>query len=396
MKLPRLRLPAWWRPVSSIIVAGILATGLLVFRLGSLAPHISPSESQTIASSAHYRLILNNPLYLPQKVLVWLALKLPHVPLVWQVRLPSVALGLLALLLMAYVLYRWYGRRSMVLGVVLFAMSAWMLHIARFGGPDILYVAGLLAVLASHILLQDHEEMPVAWFVWLASNLGLLFIPGFVWFVVLNALCQWRTVGNAWLYLLRRERIASTVIAIAALGALGFTFFRHHTLVLAWLGLPQSLSLMTLQHWPMQVAQSLLLAVWRGPDQPELWLGQLPLVGGLILVTAALGAYFYARHWQASRSQLLASFLLLSILLISFGRVSVGLLVPILYIVAIAGLAYALHRWHKVFPRNPLARGFGVGVIVVLVVISCYYNAAQYFVAWPHNPKVEQIYRTGK
>jgi hypothetical protein len=66
------------------------------------------------------------------------------------------------------------------------------------------------------------------------------------------------------------------------------------------------------------------------------------------------------------------------------GPVPLSLLVPLLYMGIATGLAYLLHEWLKIFPNNPLARGVGLGLIIVAVAISCTYNYRAYFIAWPN------------
>jgi hypothetical protein len=91
---------------------------------------------------------------------------------------------------------------------------------------------------------------------------------------------------------------------------------------------------------------------------------------------------------------LLAAFFLFGFVLVGMGGpVGLSVLVPLAFVVAAAGIAYLLHEWLKVFPRNPLARGFGVALVTVAVLVSCVYNLRAYFVAWPAVDTTQTIFR---
>ena len=69
-------------------------------------------------------------------------------------------------------------------------------------------------------------------------------------------------------------------------------------------------------------------------------------------------------HWQLVAQPLARHAALSSgVVLVGLGGpVGLSILVPLLYVAVATGLAYLLHEWLKVFPNNPLARGFGIGL----------------------------------
>jgi NADH:ubiquinone oxidoreductase subunit 6 (subunit J) len=175
------------------------------------------------------------------------------------------------------------------------------------------------------------------------------------------------------------------------IGTVAYGFVRHPSAIMTWLALPEHLS-----SWrdPLHSLVAVLQAfTYQGPHVPELWLGNLALIDWFVLAMFVAGIVFYARHWKASRTHLLASFFATSIVVCALlGPVSYGLVLVIIYLVAIAGIAYVLQFWLKVFPRNPLARSFGVAVVSCAIGLSCLYGLTQYFVAWPHNPDTQSLY----
>jgi dolichyl-phosphate-mannose--protein O-mannosyl transferase len=393
MKRRGFRLGIPWQMVAVAVVALVSVIALFTLQLGSLAPRLSPSEQQAVSSSRQLLFIAHDPLNAPQKLLTFGALHLPNLPETYRARLPSAFLGLIAVTLMVYVLRTWYGRRSAVLGFLLFAASAWTLHVSRFAGTDITYLAAMLAILAAYIDLHEHQPQVAAWFRWLFVTILVLFVPGLIWFVLIGLIWQHRAILASWQELGFWQRALSVALLLGALGALAQAFVVDHSLLPAWLGVPAHSSLETLTSLPRQLLATLSAIAWRAPVRPELWLGNVPLLNDFLLVMFVAGTAFYARHRQAARTQLLAGYLLVGVALVSLGVVSLSVLVPLLYIVAMAGIAYVLHFWLQVFPRNPIARSFGLTLIAALVGLTCYFGLVQYFVAWPHNPAVQQVYQ---
>ena len=390
--LPRL---LKWRSLGLLLLGLLVAGGLLLYRLRSLAPNLSPSEQALVTASRGWRIILHDPTNLPLKVLERLTFYIPlHQPVLFA-RLPSVLIALLGLGLLVYVLHRWYGPRSMVLGFIMFVCSAWFLHVARFTGPDIEYLTGILALLAVQAGLADNDDRPLMLYVWLLTNIILLFIPGMVWFVVLSCVWQWRVLVDAWNSLdTIINRALWSLLPLIALAAIVYGIVRDSALLLPWLGLPSHLTLALWHPILNNLGNTLAAFAFRGPHRPELWLGQLPAIDSFIDIMLLAGILFYAKHWQAARTRLLAAYAVLGVLLIGIGGVvTLSVLVPIAYVIATAGVAYVLHTWLEVFPRNPVARATGIAIVVAVIGLSCVYNLGQYYIAWPHNPETAAIYQ---
>ena len=383
----------WWRPVALITAGGLITTGLLLHRLQSLAPRLSPNEQAVSAASASLHPLIASAADAPLLLLHWLAHFGPGRYALLLARLPSVLLALTAAGLFAYILRRWYGPRSMLFGMALFVTSAWFLHVGRFAGLDILYLAGPLALLAMHIALADHDDSTLFAYGWLLVNIVLLFTPGLIWFVLLSAFWQWRTLARVWRGIEPLwQRLSLGALLLAGLTLPAYDIIRTPRLSLTWLGLGALSDGPTPGTLLSQAGRTAGTIMYQGPYRPELWLGRLPILDLFVFAMFLAGVFFYARHWRASRTWLLASYLVLGIILASLNPIAMSVFVPVLYIVAVGGIAYVLHFWLKVFPRNPLARWFGIGLVTLVVALSCTYNLVQYFVAWPHNPEVHVIY----
>ncbi len=384
-------LPVGWRTLGLLIACGATVTGLLLAGLWTLTPRLTAPESATLRASAGLRVILADPLHLPLKLLQLPATYAPSGYEALLGRLASVLLGLFSFFIFMYIARRWHGRRSMMLGCVVFATSAWFLHTARFAGTEIEYLAAILAMVAIHVGLYDHDDSSLMFYVWLLTNLVLLFIPGFVWFVLLSLIWQWRVLIIAWRNLSPAwNRAAWCGLAIAGMAALALTLVHTPDLLRAWLGIPARFT--SWQATLQQIGEAFAALVYRGPHNPALWLGRLPLLDAFLTAMLSMGVIFYIRHWQAARTRLLGSYLLLGGILVGLhGGVGLSIIVPVAYLVIVGGIAYSLHFWLRTFPRNQVARTVGIVGIMVLIGLSCFYNIRQYFIAWPRNPETVRI-----
>jgi hypothetical protein len=391
MKQHRKRWHVQWRIAGLVAASGAATAGLLLAGLTSIVPRLTATEAHMLLTSAHPSNLLADPLHLPLKLLQWSALASPIGGTVLLGRLPSVLLGLGSAFAFLHITRRWYGRRSMVLGTLLFITSAWFLHVSRFAGLDIEYLAGMLTLLVIHIGLYDHDDRPLMLFGWLLANLALLFIPGFVWFILLSLLWQWRVLIKTWQRLRPLwVRLLWSVLAAAGTAGLAARLVRSPALVMPWLGLPMHFInwWVTMRH----VGGNFSALVYHGPHNPELWLGRLPLLDAFLSAMFVMGLVFYALHWRAARTRLIAGYLLLGAALAGLqGEVRLSVIMPLVYIVIVGGVAYTLYLWLRRFPRNPIGRLIGLAGIVLLVAVSCTYNLEQYFIAWPHNPETQQL-----
>lgn len=387
------------QPYWLLVVGVVVATGLLTYRLGSLTLGGKLAVVETAASPAGSTIttLLLQPAYLPLSLARWVGLHLlPNHPAV-ALRAPEVLLALTAILACVYVARRWYGKRTAIFGFIILSCSAWFLHVGRLATNDALYLTALPLLLTAHLLLTQPKPsqitlLRVLW--WLLVALFLLYIPGLVWFVVLEAVWQRKLLLQAWRAMRSwYGRIGLVLLVMVGVAPLVYDLVRQTSLsvVLTWLGLPTSLP--TILAVVKNAAAAALFLVWRTPADPARWLGTLALLGSFLLLCLVAGILFYAQHLSAERTRLLASLGLLTFIMLAVGGpVPRSLFVPLIYMVALGGLAYILHLWLLVFPNNPVMRWAGIGLVSIAVALSCTYNLRHYFVAWPLSPATKQTF----
>jgi hypothetical protein len=373
------------------LVITIGLSWLMLHRLGSLAGGLSGNEYRAVTTPLGLHNILKNPLYLPLKLVrsVVFFLAPSHGQLLS--RLPNVFFGGLTVLLFAWLVKLWHGNRIAWLAGLLFATSAWTLHASRLASYDVLYFWAIPSLLLVYLGLQKYPR-PSLWYLSNLLNGLLLFIPGLVWLVALNAYLQRQTLINSWQQFdTLKQRTSYLLAGLIWLPLLIVGLVKDASWRL-WLGLPDHLAgPLTLLKQLVGVPVHLFI---RGPEHRDLWLGRAPLLDIFTLAICLTGIYFYLTRLDSIRSRLLVGFFILGTVLVALGGpVSLSLLVPLLYLAAATGIAYLLRDWLTTFPLNPIARGLGLGLVILAVSASCLYGLRAYFIAWPHNQTTKATFR---
>jgi hypothetical protein len=390
MRVRRLQnsLSLYWQPMLLYGALLVIFGGLLWFRLGSLVGGYSPNELAALQASTSLHHIFEHPLNAPFTLLAHGLTHLGEHGLLLM-RATATIFGLLTLSVFYWLVRHWHGERSAILGTIVFGCSAWFLHTARLGTPDVL-LFGLLLLVACGVWLKHSDS----WLVLLVSFLvtaSMLYVPGMVWFIALGVLWRWKTIDH----IFKRHLwtvTAGALALLAALAPLGWAIYKSPELAKQLAGLPAG-------GWPMplemlkNLAEVPLNLFWRGPSDPQHWLAQLPILATFSIVMFFLGAYLYARHWRLQRSKLLAVVLVGGTLLVSLGGpVSLSIIIPFVYIGVTGGIGLLLDRWYQVFPRNVIAQAVGMGLVSIAVVVACSYDLRRYLVAWPAVPATKHTF----
>lgn len=378
-----------WHNATGLLLI-IVATGLLLFRLGSLTPGLAATEQPLPHVTTTLHTIWNNPINLPFTLAqLVVAVVLPTGGYTSS-RLPSVLMAGLLLFCLFWLFKQWYGRRLALFGVLLLMTSPWLLHVARLANGAISYplaMAGLLGLAALW-----HRQAFSQWLLYATAVLSslMLYIPGMIWLQLVVILFEQRSLRAAVLggkY--KPWQLASAAAAgVILLVPLVHRLITHwHDLFLFLGGQPgqETVSALagTAKHYPL-VWLHIFVGGWH---EPLYNVGGLAVVSLFIALAFVVGIQMYGRHWHASRSQMLLALWLVATGLIALpSSINNALLLPIVFVLATGGIGYLLHIWLKVFPRNPFARGFGIGLIALVVIFGMAYNLRNYYVAWPHTP----------
>lgn len=378
------------------ILLVILGFGLLFmllwFRLGSLTYGRAAAievASQQAAFSWHA--ILHNPLNAPYTVLQRLILLTGHHGIT-SMRLLSTAWAVVAIVLFYIVARQWHSFKVALLATWLFISSSWFLHTARLATPEILWLVGILALVVLFSPRRDSDHSWLAFPVMVATLVGTLYVPAMVWLVVIGIILRRHNITEAW-----EASQGRFIRPLSILGGLLFVvplvraLYLTPSLVKPWLGVSAPLLSPTAMLKNFLGVPKHLFVI--GPVDAVHWLGHLPILSVFEIVMFLLGAYFYVSHLRAARARFIILLSLASWLIIGVGNVaSLSLIVPVVYLFVTTGIAYMLHEWLAVFPRNPIARSIGIVVIAIAVLLTSLYQTRSYFVAWRYSPDTAQVF----
>lgn len=373
------------RPIAVIGLFLSLLGIIFLTRLTSLNhSNFSFIELKTAHADYGWHGIFNDPNYLLLKILRSIAYTFDSSHSLLATRLPNVIIGILTVVIFAWLIKIWHGTRTALLSTALFATSAWVLHASRLGNNDVLYLMLVPALLLTVAALQRHATKPIVFYGSMLLWGAFLYLPGAVWLIGLTIFWERKALKQAWLHFNTLKNRALYVFSTLIWLPLLIINLGRFGEAKQWLGIPHNLpSTLELIHKLWEVLFNLMI---HGPSNPSIWLYKAPMFDVFTLLMAVFGIYFYIKHWRVGRARILLSYFVVGAILIALGGpVSLSLIVPLIYISVATGVAYIIHEWLQVFPINPFARIIGISLVVIAISLSSIYNLRAYYIAWPNN-----------
>ncbi len=310
------------------------------------------------------------------------------------VRSVSAGVGFLAAIGFFLIAWRWHTVRMAALGTILFVTSSWFLHVSRFANAEIM-LFGLVGLVASVLWLKASRDPTFPFFASVVVCGLVLYIPGFIWFIVAGLLWQRSMLALQLRRLNTGYVVLASLFGCALIAPLFWGFIQSPQILKPFFGLPNDFPS------ALQIAKNLinipLYLLWRGPNNPAQALGRLPILDVFTSAMLGLGVYAYYIRRRLDQTKLLFGIFVVGSLLIALGGpVSITVLIPFVYIVATAGMALLLQQWFTVFPKNPLARSIGASIITIAVLFTGFYHINRYFIAWPNAPATRNAFSIKK
>lgn len=395
------------RNFSSFIVRAVRLTwrlenlplflGLVVFIVISIFLSHTPeragiSELQTAAQASSFRDIASNPVNAPHKLLTLLLTELS--PSVRSVRVVSMMFATATAIAMFYMLKHWHKPQTAVLTTAAFAGSAIVLAVGRLGTPVVTVMSfyAFAGLLLWDLHTRSNKAAPIVVLMALAA---LLYVPGFVWFALIVGIVYGGRLRVLFRHIRLRTVLFGTLLAILLIVPLVHGFVREAGTINEWLLLPPHLD------WA-QVPRSILRVpsafIYRMPTEPLVNVGRLPVfdvASGLLFL---VGLNAYRQKLRLDRTRVMLGSALVAVIIGALGQtlLAVVFLLPFAFSVIAAGIEYLLDEWYAVFPRNPLARSFGLIIITSTILFSTYYQLTRFFVVWPQAPETRATYNQSR
>lgn len=376
-----------WQSIVLYGAAFAIVASALAWQLGSLTPGYSTTEAATYQASLSLKSILDNPLNAPFLLATkTMSFVLPDTFL--SVRAVAAGFGLATLVLFATLLRVWHDRETAIIGTLLFGLSAWFLHTARLGSPEVLLFGVFMLAVVGYWLKRTES-----WFALVVCMLAtalLLYVPGMAWFIGVGIIWQWKVIDR----IFKKHLLAVTLAGVAMLGLLvplALALYKQHLLIKPWLALPHQ--------WPnpIEMGENLLevpvhLLIGNRPDAVT-WLGNAPILDVFSLAMFVLGAYLYLRNFKLIRTSLfIGIFIVMAALMMLGSPITFSVIIPFMYLVIAAGVAYLIGQWFKVFPRNPIARASGRIILYAVLGLVITYHLTHYFVGWPDAQATHDVF----
>ena len=374
--------------LAQYLAAAFIAVGVLTFKLVELLPGISARELTALNNSQSLSTIRSNPIEMPYKVLLWVSQKISPNNIL-SARLISIIIGLSILVVFFFIVRYWFGFWVGILSTLMLLTSSWFLGLSRQATPDILQLY-TVALIGYGLWLRSEKYQHVALIVGVVLAGLSVYIPGLIWLVIFGAIHQRKhiqtNVSDA-----RWITPVGLLLLVVLIVPLAWGIINDQQLLRTSLGLPSTFK--DLVSVPRNIAVIPYRLLWSGPPDGSFWLTRTPLLDYMTATFAILGLFSFFDNRKLDRSKITISSLVFTTLLVGFtSSMTLGYILPIVYLLAAAGLAFMIHQWLIVFPKNPFARSLMVILIALAVISVGYYQLRHYFLAWPRNPITRQYF----
>lgn len=310
-------------------------------------------------------------------------------------RLVSTIMVAGATILFYFLIKAWFNQRLAMVASALLLTNSLMLNFAHQAVSWAAINLSLIAIFFSLNWFLRTKKLVFLSFLSFISILALsAYLPYGLWFILvgiiglilygrknLKKLKSWQLIVSAVVYLL-----ILLPLFMSLLGAPGQ--------LRELLGVPAQVA--SVSQYGLNVGLIISsIFVYSVRLQPILFLGNLPL---LDIFTAALvltGVYYFVKRLRHRRSLLLFSSSAILVIILALREnflIFLGILLPLIYAFAVAGLVELMRRWFSYFPRNPLVRNFGVLMLVIAIALTSFYQMERYFVAWARSPETKSVY----
>lgn len=360
-----------------------------IWHIASSPAGFSPQEAASRSTSSSLRLIFDNPVNAPHKLLT-LAVKsaVPAKPMF--IRLASYAVWVIFSLCFYYLARSWFGKTVGLFSTLLFVLSPFMLTPARDASSAIMLFFPV-ALMAGYLYLSKTEHKSAAWVMFCVIAGLAIYTPGMVWWLIGGAILCYKKLLAIWKDLPAVSSAAGPVIFLFMLipAILAIVKDGHIGLNLAALPAHWAGPLVLLKNFGWMI-MSLLI---RTPYHDALFIGRLPFLNLIEVALLVFGAYAF---WTAARAKAIA-FGLSLLLAVVLGAITdnlqmLFLCLPALGIIMAAGLRYLYIEWRSIFPRNPIPKSLALLLMALLVGVNVAYSLTYTLAARPYNTQTKSIY----
>ncbi len=285
----------------------------------------------------------------------------------------------------------WFGRLIATFGTLIFASTPWIAILARQADGQIMLLTPCILLVCYLWLIRTKQRQNLAWLTFCTAGAVSLYIPGMFWVILAGLIISRKRILTVSKDVKKWKLLGSLLITIALLLPLAISIFNNFSIVRSLLLIPGSFT--SVADIGKNIVWASLSIFWQSPQHLYFSIGRWPMLNILQTSLAFLGIFII---WARARRVWygLSTLVVLSILAAGINHNFAFLLLgaPSIMIFICAGLRYLLTEWRTIFPRNPLARGLSVAILVLLVIAQVYFGLHYTLTAWPHTIATKELY----
>lgn len=379
-----------WRYALGYSIGGLLILGVLVFNLLFVPGGLRAAEETSAVASgalafAHFD--PNTVINLPYHVLQRAFFALFDVSAL-SIKLPSIVMGLLAIVGCYLLVATWFRRNVAVITTIVGATMPAMLYISQDGTPTIyaIAVSFWLLYVATCVsrAIRPQAFWSILFFILLALN---LYTPLGIW---LNIAILSTIPFHPHIRLGARR---FNVNRLAVAGAVGFVILApliysitvKPELAMTLLGIPTN---------GLDISANLhaLSLFYFGGDTSQTTPYLEPLFPLATMLLIIIGFYRFILIKYTARTYVTWLWGIILIPMILLNPELFMMILPLAILMIAMGIASLISEWYVLFPRNPYARIVGLiplGIIVVGIAVT---NAYHYVAGYHYSPQIVAAY----
>lgn len=373
-----------------LAIAGVAAVlGLMLYQLVSLMPGLSVNEVAVYNSAHSPSAITDNMVNAPYKSAVFISTKIFEVD--FGVRLVGALVGTLAVILFFFLVKELFGTLIGLATTVMFATSSLLLGMSRTATPNIMLLS-LLAIIAVAAYIRFGKRTDIGW-ITAAFVIGLsLYVPGIFLFVLPVIIWKFKYARDSIKTINKPAIITASAIFAILLIPILLSLITDPAIWKGYVGINGELNTITIMAKYAYAAVASIFVI--SPIDSAYWLGRQPILDVFATAMFICGAFSLIKHYKLDRLWLILGVAFLSIVWIgaTTNRYGVIILLPFIYLVIGAGLRMLTDEWFSVFPKNPIAKYIGAGLLVIAIAVSVNFQLHRFFVAWPNNEATRQAF----
>lgn len=379
-----------WRYHISYGLLALLASLLVIFATLYVPGGLSETEMATTITSSQVSVRSFNPdtiIDLPYALLQRASFELLGVTTL-SVKLPSLILSVLSIIGIILLLRQWFHENVAAIAALVVITASQFIFASQDGTPTIMYIVIPTWLLFVALKVSRQTRTRNLWEIVLMATLAIsIYTPLSIYIIlalfsatVLHPHLRY-IVGN----LSRRKLIVAVVAGLIVLAPLIAALVMKPELGLILLGIPSTPPDILANGW--KLLETYFGFTWSEAGDQFRPIYTLPL---MLLMIIGLIQLITTRY--TARNYIITSWIVLLtlIILVNPSKTTVTF-VPVMLLIA-GGIDVLLHRWYRLFPRNPYARVAGLLPITILVAGIAFTGIERYFYTYHYNPAVSTYF----